>query len=363
MTDSGFSRQTLPQLITTIRSDILTRLAADSTLAELRRTDAEVYARVQAAAVHTVYGYIDYLARNMLPDQADEDWLERHGTLKRCPRKSATAAAGFVRWSGATAGITLAAGVTIQRDDGVTFTTTEAATVSDAGILRVPVTCDETGTTGNTDDGISMRLASPVTGLSSTAAADTITGGTATEDLEEWRARIMERWYYIPQSGADSDYVRWAKEVSGVSRAWTYRHYSGTGTVGVMLATNDPENPAPDQSIVDATREYILPLAPVAGAGLFVFAVTEQIIDLEIAIIKDTEATRASVIAEINDFFLRDGEPDSVMYKSRLSEAISNATGENAHALITPTDDITINPYSLPVLGEITWSSYPITTG
>jgi hypothetical protein len=35
MADSGFTRPTLPQLITTVRNDILTRLAADSTLAVL----------------------------------------------------------------------------------------------------------------------------------------------------------------------------------------------------------------------------------------------------------------------------------------------------------------------------------------
>ena len=78
MADSGFTRPTLPQLITAVRSDILTRLAADTTLAALRRTDAEVYGRVQAAAVHTVYGYIDYLARNLLPDLADEEIGRAH---------------------------------------------------------------------------------------------------------------------------------------------------------------------------------------------------------------------------------------------------------------------------------------------
>lgn len=82
MADSGFSRPPLPQLIATIRSDLLTRFNEDVVL---RRLDAEVYARVQAAAVHTLYGYIDYLARNMLPDQADPDWLVRHGAMKRCP--------------------------------------------------------------------------------------------------------------------------------------------------------------------------------------------------------------------------------------------------------------------------------------
>lgn len=38
----------------------------------LRRMDEDVRAKVYAAALHTVYGYIDYLAMNMLPDLCDE---------------------------------------------------------------------------------------------------------------------------------------------------------------------------------------------------------------------------------------------------------------------------------------------------
>lgn len=95
MADSQFARPELPQLIATIRSDLLTRFQQDVVL---RRMDAEVYSRVQAAAVHTLYGYIDYLARNMLPDMCDEDWLYRHARIKRCPRKNAVSAKGFARW-------------------------------------------------------------------------------------------------------------------------------------------------------------------------------------------------------------------------------------------------------------------------
>lgn len=68
--------------------------------------------------------------------------------------------------------------------------------------------------------------------------------------------------------GADPDYVIWAKEVAGITRAWTFRHYKGTGTVGVMVATSNPVNPAPGDDLVKAVRDHILPLAPVAGGGL-----------------------------------------------------------------------------------------------
>ncbi|HFU5873407.1 TPA: baseplate J/gp47 family protein, partial [Yersinia enterocolitica] len=194
MADSGFNRPTLPQLITQIRSDLNSRFQTD---AVLRRTDTEVYSRVHAAAVHTVYGYIDYLARNLLPDQCDEDWLTRHGNMKRCPRKEPATATGFVRWEGVTNGIEVPAGRVIQRDDLQEYTTTATATAV-AGVLRVPVICSVAGTLGNTDDGISMVLTQPINGLPSSAAADSIEGGTDVEPVDEWRARVIERWYYTP---------------------------------------------------------------------------------------------------------------------------------------------------------------------
>ncbi|WP_413676440.1 baseplate J/gp47 family protein [Pantoea dispersa] len=355
MADSGFSRPTLPQLITAVRSDILTRLAADTTLAELRRTDAEVYSRVLAASVHTVYGYIDYLARNLLPDLADEDWLIRHGNMKRAPRKAASFASGYVRWDGVTGSTGIDAGVTIQRDDLVSFTTT-ASVLPSGGVLRVPVTCDTSGVSGNTDDGITMRLTSPVNGLPSTGVADTIQGGSGIEDLEVWRARIIERWYYTPQGGADSDYEVWAKEVSGVTRSWTYRHWSGTGTVGVMIANSDLINPIPDDATVKAAQSHIEPLAPIAGADLYVFAPSPKSVDFSIRLNPDTEEVRSAVEAEIRSMMLRDGVPGSVLKPSRISEAVSLATGEYSHTLVSPTVDVPIAKGELGVVGAFSWT-------
>ncbi|ECM5536467.1 hypothetical protein QB98_24625, partial [Salmonella enterica subsp. enterica serovar Typhimurium] len=102
----------------------------------------------------------------------------------------------------------------------------------------------------------------------------------------------MERYYWIPQGGADPDYVIWAKEIAGITRAWTFRHYKGTGTVGVMVATSNPVNPAPGDDLVMAVRDHILPLAPVAGGGLFVFAATEKDIPVTVALAKDTPEIR-----------------------------------------------------------------------
>uniref|UniRef100_A0A1A9VZ25 Baseplate_J domain-containing protein n=1 Tax=Glossina brevipalpis TaxID=37001 RepID=A0A1A9VZ25_9MUSC len=298
-------------------SQALTWMTDDDSV--LRRLDAEVYARVQAAAIHTLYGYIDYLARNILPDLADEDWLTRHVSI---PSDSE-----------------------IHRDDGQIYTTTPSA----KGVLRVPVVAKSSGQAGNCEDGIALRLATPISGLSSTGYADNIRTGTDIEDLDSWRQRIMARWYDTPQGGADSDYVRWAKEVLGISRAWTHRHKNGIGTVGVMVASDDVDHPAPTQEILTKVREHILPLAPVTGT---------KTVAISIALSTDTPEMRAAVIAEIKAFLQREGEPGSKLFLSRLAEAISLAAGEIAHRLIAPTADIELANTEVPVLGEVTWVKY-----
>lgn len=352
MADSEFQRPTLAENINMIRTDLFSRLDISDTL---RRMDEDVRAKVYAAALHTVYGYIDYLAMNMLPDLCDETWLTRHAAMKRCPRKEATNASGYMRWDGVNNNLKLTAGSVVQRDDLLTYTVLADA-VSSGGVLRAPVSCDTPGAAGNMDDAQALYLVTPVSGLPSVGLADSVIGGFNIEDLEAWRARVLERYYWTPQGGADPDYVTWAKEVPGITRAWTYRHWMGTGTVGVMVASSDPINPIPDQATVDAVKAHIEPLAPVAGADLYVFAATEKRIDFHIRIKPDNAATRAAVEAELRSYLFRDGYPEGALELSRINEAISVATGEYSHVLVAPAADISIAKNELATLGILSWT-------
>lgn len=352
MADSEFQRPTLAENISMIRTDLFARLDIND---ELRRMDEDVRAKVYAGALHTVYGYIDYLAMNMLPDLCDESWLYRHAAMKRCPRKDAVAASGFMRWDGVTNGLKVSAGSVIQRDDLVQYIAQADAT-SAGGVLRVPITCSVTGMAGNMDDGEALSLVTPVNGLPSGGMADTITGGFDVEDLEVWRARVLERYYWTPQGGADGDYVIWAKEVAGITRAWTYRHWMGTGTVGVMVASSDLINPILDDVTVAEAQAHIEPLAPVAGSDLYVFKATKKTVDFTIDLNPDNESTRSTVEAELLSFLLRDGYPEGTLELSRINEAISIAAGELSHTLISPAENIPIAKNELAVMGNITWA-------
>ncbi|HBA6305481.1 TPA: baseplate J/gp47 family protein [Escherichia coli] len=352
MADSEFQRPTLAENISMLRNDLFARLDVSDTL---RRMDEDVRAKVYAAALHTVYGYIDYLAMNMLPDLCDESWLARHAAMKRCPRKGATSANGYMRWEGVSDGLKVTAGSVIQRDDLVQYTATSDAT-SSGGVLRVPIACSTAGAVGNADDGTALILVTPVNGLPSSDVADTLTGGFDTEDLETWRARVIERYYWTPQGGADGDYVVWAKEVPGITRAWTYRHWMGTGTVGVMIASSDLINPIPEESTETAARQHIEPLAPVAGSDLYVFRPVAHTVDFHIRVTPDTPEIRAAITAELRSFLLRDGYPQGELKVSRISEAISGANGEYSHQLLAPADNISIAKNELAVLGTISWT-------
>lgn len=344
-------RPTLREIIQRVRADVTAELDDP-----LRRSDAEVYARAYAGAVHGVNGHIEYLERNMLPDLCDEQWLLRHAGMKKCPRKEAQPAAGWLRISGVSDGITVSAGAVAvyQGSNPVQYVATEAAT-SSGGVLRLPITCAETGYHTNLDDGEGMILSEPVAGLSSSGVADSVQGGTDLESVDDWRARVLDRWYFTPQGGSDTDYQVWAEEVPGVTRAWCYRHWMGAGTVGVFVVDDNSETMVPSAAIIAAARQHIEPKAPVASAELYLLGINLKLVAHRIKVTPDTPAVRSAVTAALREFYRREGGPEQTIAPSRLSEAISAANGEYKHQLLAPAAEFTTAKGEIVALGATTW--------
>lgn len=354
MAESGFARKTLPQLIARTRNDVLSRIAADDVL---RRLDGEVYARVVAAVEHGLYGYIEYLARNILPDLCDADWLLRHASMKGVPRKVAEAASGNARFDGVADGVVVGAGVLFQGPDAQEFLTTAVA-VAAGGVLLAPVICQKTGVSGNLDDGTDLQLVTPISGLSSVAQADTIVGGLNEEELEDWRARVLAKWREEPQGGNLDDYRRWALEVPGVARAWPFRALAGTGIVTVVVATADLVDPTPSAGLLADVFTYIDTRRPAGSAGLVVSAPVLVPLNPTIMLAPDTPSLRELVTQGLREFLYREGVLGGMTLElSRISEAISLVDGEFSHVLMAPTVAPTYATLELPVLGSPTWAT------
>lgn len=347
-----FIRPTLSTLIERGRADIDSRLpGADS---KLPASVLDVLARAHAGAANGLYGYLDWLGRQILPDTADEELLGRHAAIWGLTRKAAVGATGTVALTGAQ-GTAVPIGTALIRDDDVEFRTTAAVTL---GLGNTSVAVEEAvgGTAGNTAIATVLRFVAPIAGVNSgaTVEAPGLDGGAPEEDDEALRTRLLTRIRTPPNGGARGDYERWALEVAEVTRAWVFPGWMGIGTVGVTFVLDGREDILPTEDDIALVETHIGALRPVT-ANVVVFAPEPFPIDVRIKLVPDTADTRAAVLAELADFFARDAQPGGTIFLSRLREAVSIAAGETWHDLELPSLNIEAAPGSLPVLGEVEW--------
>ncbi|KPX55858.1 Baseplate J-like protein [Pseudomonas amygdali pv. photiniae] len=261
-----FETPTLPALINRTQVDL-----ADEAL---RQSDARVLSRAHSGAAYGLYGYQDWIADQILPDTADEETLERQAILRlRQPRKVAQAATGSVRFTAA-AGAVLDVDTVLQFSDGRFYRVTKGVTTV-AGNNTTTVEAVDAGVLGNADAGLAMTAVQPVEGIDSTftVIGDGLSGGIAQESIESLRARVVRSYRVIPHGGNQDDYVTWALEVPGVTRAWCVRRFMGT--VAVFFMRDDQADPIPDAEQLAVVSAYIEPLRPVT-ADVYVLAPVQK---------------------------------------------------------------------------------------
>lgn len=348
-----FNRPTPQDLLQRIQAVIDIELPGAD--ARLRGSVENVIARVLAMASHGMHGHIDYVAKQLFITTAEAENLDREAEEYGMSRKAATAATGNVTFTG-TNGSIIPAGTALRRADSVEFTTAAEVSIA-AGSATVSVTAAVAGAAGNTADGVKLNLSSPLAGvqLASTVAAPGLSGGADIEGDEALRQRVLARKRQPPHGGADFDYIEWAKEVAGVTRAWVYRHELGVGTVMVFFVMDDKvDTLVPDENEVLIVQNYLDAQRPVT-ADVYAAAPTPLPVNFEIHIRPNTSLVRAAIEAELKDFFKREAVPGGVLYRSRLIEAISAAAGEFAHVLIAPAGNVEASFGEIAVLGDLTF--------
>ncbi|APW38959.1 hypothetical protein RD110_18560 [Rhodoferax koreense] len=340
-----FNRPPLTALVKSVRDDMLSRVDGE----QLRRADAEVYARVFAGALHGVYGYADWIARQIIWDTCDDDILERWASMwlevPRKPAAAATGAAAFVVALGAT----VPTGSVLQAFDGVQYTTTADSVAGSA-----PIVAALAGAAGNRAAGQALSLVSPVAGVQTQATAGEISGGADIESIDSLRARLIARVRTPPDGGSVTDYKAWALEVPGVTRAWVAPLEQGAGTVVVRFVRDDDASLIPDAGEVAAVLAHITPLAPVT-AELYVMAPVADPVAFQISLTPNSAAVRTAVEAELRDLLKREAEPGVTLLVSHIREAISVAAGETDSVLLAPAANVTPGIGHMPTFGSIAW--------
>lgn len=347
-----FNRPPLDLLIARSAASMQSRLPG--TDAVLRRSLSGIVARMSAGTEHGLYGYLDWLARQLMPDTAEEEHLERWASIWGVSRKATGHASGDVSITG-TPGTVLPEGTICLRSDAVRYAVVSDATVGDDGTGTAFLSAVDAGTEGNAPIGTVLALASPVSGLDSRVqAADGLTGGTDEETDESLKSRLLAIIQRTPMGGTQADYEQWALEVPGVTRAFVTQEMGrGTVTVRFMMDGTYPDG-VPKDGDRQAVAAHIETVRPVTADVYVVLPVADPL-NLRLRITPDTAAIRLAAEANLWAAVRRDAVPGGTVFLSRLHEALSLTEKEEDHVILSPTANVTPETGHIVVPGSIKW--------
>lgn len=310
---------------------------------------------------HLNLRYLDWQRLQLLPDTAETEFLDRHGQIWLGGRKTATFAAGYADVTGI-AGTIVPKATRWQGGGGVTYETLAQIVVGSAE-TEINVRALTAGAAGNLEAGAKLGLSTAISGLDGTATVTGISGGVDQEDDDSLRDRVLFRIRRPPMGGSNDDYVRWARNVPGVTRAWNAPLEMGIGTTTIRFMMDvDRSNPSPDidgfpfPEDVATVAAYIDSVRPVAVKDLFVEAPIPFGIDFTITdLANDSTATQAAINASVKQMLKERAVPGRPVWKSWITEAVSQAIGEDHHENDFVTTAMPSNGH-LAVIGTITFA-------
>jgi len=237
-------------------------------------SDWLIRANAVASAVEGVYQHQSWIARQIFPDTADSDILERHAAERGLSRKSATYASGTVTATGM-AGSTMSAGLLLKTANDASYQTTAVATIGSDGMASVHVRALTAGVAGNLEAG-TLTWQSPPAGVDGAATVVGVVGGTEAETDASLLARLLDLIRRPPAGGNKYDYRRWALSVDGVSAAYVYPLRRGLGTVDIVITSAAG---LPSAEIIAAAQTYIDDVRPVTAKHSLVLGPTLRNLD------------------------------------------------------------------------------------
>jgi uncharacterized phage protein gp47/JayE len=352
----------------------------DAVAASLPGADANVPNSVlrvmsdnQGGLCHLTLQYIDWLALQLLPDTAETEWLDRHGQIWLVNadgskgRKLATLAAGAADFQGVIDGTVIPAGTQLQSgvampvdyeslNNVVSFETMQDITTSVSGPVTGNIRALDPGSFGNLAAGTSLSFSSPgVPGVSLVAIVDQLEGGTDDETDDELRARVLLRIQQPPMGGDLEDYVQWALQYPGVTRAWAASEM-GIGTITVRFLMDDlrADNDGwPYQNDVNDVQAYIDSVRPVTVKDCFVLAPIKQHIDITITnLVPFNPEVEVEIEASIRAMLVQMAAPGQTIYQAWVNYAIMSAPSVQSFDLESQ-DFVMLSVGNMAVLGTI----------
>ncbi|RSO80435.1 hypothetical protein EA748_15790 [Acinetobacter ursingii] len=298
-------------------------------------SDAGIRATGTASVVEGLYHHQAYIQRQLFVATADEPFLYIHAEELGLPRDGGTAASGTVTAT-SNINLTIATGTKLTDGKGHYWSVVTAINLSANEPATVNVVADQVGSSWNYT-GTSLMWVSPAAGLKSTADVVSIGGGSDTEELEAWRARLLERKQLGLSRDRSADLKAFMKDISGVQDVYVYPKRRGLGSMDVAITAvgNPPTLPS---SVLLATAQTALDEYAGFWADCRVYSPTEQFVPVT-ALVSGVGVDLNTVRQVIRDYFAAIA-PAEVYQANVLSSriiAVANVTDVQ----LSPSSNIT----------------------
>lgn len=266
-------------------------------------------------------------------------------------------------------GTVLPAGIELSSGAGALYLTTAGGTIAAGGTLNVAAIAMEAGESGNLETGVRLATVVSYSSISRITVANAFSGGADEQTLDELKAAYLTRIRQAPHGGAGFDYPVWIREVADAKAVAVVPDWIGFGSIGVVAIMNDEDDSArlPTPAEITLMQAHLGPqssaigVRPVTARAIVVAGVLRPI-PLKVRLRPDTAIVRAAVTEAFERFVATIGDEDddqnqspigAVIEPSRISEAISAASGEYAHDMIVPAARYTLERTEYPVPGAI----------
>ncbi len=304
-------------------------------------TDSDHYIRSAAiaAAIEGLYQKLAWVYRQIFPDTADEEEVLHAAAVRGVLPKDQVAATGTARLKGV-AGVQLLLGATMTHVvTGELFIAQSGATLGTNGTATVVIKAQVLGSALNKLSG-DLIITSPPLGMDSSATlVGETNGGVDQETVESVLARLLDIIQKPPAGGAVYDYVRWAKEVDGITDVLPLPKRRGAGTVDLVVTSGSG---LPSVEVVANCLEHVRGQCSVI-ADVWVYVPTMRIVNS----VASVELANGYLLADVQiaaqkayDSLLGSLKPREMLKRSQIEAMISNLAGVSDRTVTVPSGNV-----------------------
>lgn len=336
-----------------IRNTIVQEIQSQTGITIYDDGDAAIRADGTASVVDGLYSHQTYIQKQLFIATADEPFLYIHATELGLPRLGGTYASGTIL-ANSNAKLTIAAGSKITDGKSHYWLVISDSIIEANTPTLIDVIAEQKGTSWNAS-GLLYWL-NPKAGLNGAITDTSIGGGSDQEELETWRARLLERKQLGISRDRKADLIGDLKNIAGVEDVYVYAKRRGLGSLDVAITAVGNPPTLPSNTLI-AEAQAVLDTYTGFWADSRVYSPTEQLVPVSAKITGHADLNTVQQV--IKDYFA-EIPPVAPYQVAILSSRILSIAGVS-DVTISPSANIipTVDPFNTfwLRLGTLTVSS------